>query len=219
LGTPCGFSENLVEWQTGVSLETLEKLVSRKAQISQKRKRTYGKRCDPSNIASGFTFCLRTHWLYIKTKEDKAKIAIFHAMTTPARLVILLMAHSPSHLLMGQSKTLPATVPDLTGRIGFITSADVGLGNKAARRFLAKSPRKVAMTIRDLTKGQAVVNATNKTTKDVLEVWEPNLASFERTVQFARKANGRLDRFDILILNAGISTNIWAVTEYGYETS
>ena len=84
-------------------------------------------------------------------------------------------------------------------------------------------PREVIVTTRDLAKGQEavheIIKATDETRKDVVEVWELDLANFESTVKFARMANEELDRFDIVVLNAGILAYAWSVTEDGYETS
>jgi short chain dehydrogenase len=124
--------------------------------------------------------------------------------------------------LMSEPKTLPATTADLTGRTILITGANVGLGKEAARQFLSMNPQKVVMTTRDPAKGQEaareIIEGTNETRRGVVEVWELDLSSFESTVKFARRANEELDRLDIVILNAGILTNVRTVTEDGYET-
>ena len=64
------------------------------------------------------------------------------------------------------------------------------------------NPQKVIMTSRDLAKGKEA--AGEIPTRLTREIWELDLANFDDTVKFARRANEQLDRLDIVILSAAM---------------
>ena len=73
--------------------------------------------------------------------------------------------------------------------------------------------------MRNLEKGEAAKRSIEETTnrKNVVEVWQLDLASYESVKQFAKKAN-ELRRLDAVVENAGIATETFRVFEDNEST-
>ena len=78
---------------------------------------------------------------------------------------------------------------------------------------------KVILAVRNVEKGEAAKRSIEETTnrKNVVEVWQLDLASYESVKQFAKKANG-LRRLDAIVENAGIATRNFRVSEDNEST-
>lgn len=95
----------------------------------------------------------------------------------------------------------------------------MGLGLEAARHFTRLDAEKVILAVRNLEKGEAAKRSIEETTnrKNVVEVWQLDLASYESVKQFAKKAN-ELRRLDAVVENAGIATGTFRVSEDNEST-
>lgn len=118
---------------------------------------------------------------------------------------------------------LPLTSLDLTGRTVVVTGSNVGLGLEATKHFYDMNPSRLILAVRSVEKGEAAKNAILKAGKNSkgtkVDVWRLDLNSFESTKAFAKKANDELDRLDVFLANAGISTRQWTTTKDGWESS
>ena len=55
------------------------------------------------------------------------------------------------------------------------------------------------------------------TYKDIIEVWQVDMADFDSVKVFGRRVAIELDRVDIFVANAGIQASTWRTTKDGYE--
>lgn len=80
-----------------------------------------------------------------------------------------------------------------------------GLGREASRHFVRLGAAKVILGCRNLDKGEEAKKDIEETTgkKDVVEVWQLDMASFESVREFAARVD-KLDRLDILVDNASL---------------
>jgi len=115
-------------------------------------------------------------------------------------------------------ETPPYPTEDFTGKTIIVTGANTGLGLEAARHFTRLNCAKLILGVRTVSKGQAAKESILESTKrpsDCIEVWDLDLNSTASVKAFAARAQS-LERVDVLLENAGISTNEWALKE-GYE--
>ena len=94
-----------------------------------------------------------------------------------------------------------------------------GLGLEAARQLATAKPRRLILAVRNLSKGNAAAEEIARTTSYQCEVWELDQASFASVKAFGEKANKELDRLDICLANAGITTDRFERTGDGYEAA
>lgn len=113
------------------------------------------------------------------------------------------------------------TTETFTGRTIIITGATSGIGLEAAVKFVNLGAEKVILAARDLAKATSVLADIERRTgtqgKDVLEVWQLDMASYASVTGFAQRANKELEHLDIAILNAGVWKSSWVDTASGWE--
>ncbi|KAF8182976.1 hypothetical protein K438DRAFT_1495462, partial [Mycena galopus ATCC 62051] len=115
---------------------------------------------------------------------------------------------------------LQDTHADLTGRTYLVTGSNTGLGLALAIHLARLNPARIILAVRDLGKGEAARAQIVKETAfapERIEVWELDMASFASVVRFAERTKGTLERLDGVVLNAGINSSEWGVTEDGWE--
>ena len=115
--------------------------------------------------------------------------------------------------------TLPYPTSDFSGKTIIVTGSNVGLGLEAARHFTRLNADKVILGVRNLEKGEAAKKSIEETTNrlGIVEVWQLDLASYESTKQFVKRAEG-LRRLDAVVENAGIATRRYQVAEDNEST-
>ncbi|KAL8785909.1 MAG: hypothetical protein Q9195_008430 [Heterodermia aff. obscurata] len=118
-----------------------------------------------------------------------------------------------------QFTRLPYPTTKHTGQTIIVTGSNVGLGLEAARHFTRLDAEKVILAVRNVEKGEAAKKSIEETTnrKNVVEVWQLDLASYESVKQFAKKAN-QLRRLDAIVENAGIATLTFRTSEDNEST-
>ncbi|KAF2639254.1 hypothetical protein P280DRAFT_491132 [Massarina eburnea CBS 473.64] len=99
-----------------------------------------------------------------------------------------------------------------------VTGATSGIGLEAVAKFATLGAARVIIAARSLEKGESTKAAIEKRVgrKDVLEVWELDMNSFESVVAFAKRAES-LPRLDIAILNAGTHKAKYSKSRDGWE--
>lgn len=124
-------------------------------------------------------------------------------------------------LVPSQMKDLPIalTAEDCKGKTYIVTGANQGLGYEATKHLVRFEAAKVIIGVRNAEAGKAAKLAieTELSRKDVIEVWDLDLASYDSVKAFAKKIES-LDRIDALVLNAGVLMSAWEVKE-GNESS
>lgn len=110
-------------------------------------------------------------------------------------------------------------IPSLAGKVILITGANTGLGKATAIELVKHSPAHVYLTSRNVTKGQAALEEVRGAASDDTKVSLLNLdlSSFESIKAAAAEFLQRVERLDVLLLNAGIMGAPAALTKDGYE--
>lgn len=108
-------------------------------------------------------------------------------------------------------------IPDQSGKVAIITGATSGLGKEAAR-VLAGKNAKVVMAVRNVNKGESVVDEIKKEFSSAeLYVRSLDLTSLESVKAFSEDIIQEFNRLDILINNAGIMMCPYSKTKDGFE--
>lgn len=119
-------------------------------------------------------------------------------------------------LVPSQLKDLPIALKteDCKGKTYIVTGANGGLGYEAAKHLVRLEAAKVIIGVRNAEAGKAAKSTieTELDRKDVIEVWDLDLDSYDSVKAFARKIEG-LERIDALVLNAGALISAWDVKE------
>ncbi|KAL8719020.1 MAG: hypothetical protein Q9225_003921 [Loekoesia sp. 1 TL-2023] len=100
------------------------------------------------------------------------------------------------------------------GQTVIVTGSNTGLGLQAAIHITRLGAEKVILAVRNVEKGKKAKASIEESTdrKGVVEVWQLDLTSYESVKQFAKKAQG-LQRLDVLLENAGLMSDKWAIAE------
>ena len=118
---------------------------------------------------------------------------------------------------MSDNKWTVDDITDQSGRVAVVTGANTGLGLETARSLAGKGAS-VVLAVRDLDKGQAAVDAIRADHVDAgLELLELDLASLESIRGAAVELDGRFERIDLLINNAGVMYTPRLKTADGFE--
>lgn len=111
---------------------------------------------------------------------------------------------------------LPYPTGSYTEKTIIVTGSNVGLGKEAARHFVRMGASKLILAVRSLDKGAAAkldIETTTCCSKDVIEVWKLDMASYDSVQNFSARVEAELHRVDIFIANAGIAPAKYAIAE------
>lgn len=116
----------------------------------------------------------------------------------------------PSFIIDQLFTSLPYPDHDFSNQTIIVTGSNVGLGLEAARHFTRLNAEKVILGVRSIEKGEAAKQSIEESTgrKNVVEVWQLDLSSYQSTKDFARRVGG-LKRLDAIVENAGIATGAY----------
>lgn len=110
---------------------------------------------------------------------------------------------------------LPYPTSSFSGQTVVITGSNTGLGLEAARHIVRLHAAKVILAVRTPSKGEAAAESivsTTGATKNVIEVWQLDLADYESIKAFGARLQ-TLDRLDAVIQNAGVLTSKWRIEQ------
>lgn len=111
------------------------------------------------------------------------------------------------------------TRPSFKGRNVIVTGANIGLGYETALKFVQLGANRVILAVRTISKGEeakAKIDAqTNR--KNVAEVWQLDMLSYDSITAFANRASREVDHLDVVCLNAGIISMPFQTVETGFE--
>jgi retinol dehydrogenase-12 len=115
--------------------------------------------------------------------------------------------------------SLPVPTKSFEGQNVIVTGANTGLGFEAAKHITKLGAAKVIIACRSVDKGEAAKKKIEEATQitGTLEVWQLDLSSYASVKEFAAKAS-KLDRLDVLLENAGISTTNFTLAEENEST-
>lgn len=118
---------------------------------------------------------------------------------------------------MSTEKWTSENIPDQKGRVAIITGSTSGLGKEAARVLAGKNAL-VILAVRNVKKGEGVVNEIKREFPNAdVKVKELDLASLESVKGFGESIQNDYDRLDILINNAGVMMCPYSKTRDGFE--
>jgi NADP-dependent 3-hydroxy acid dehydrogenase YdfG len=111
-------------------------------------------------------------------------------------------------------------VGKLTDKVMVLTGSSAGIGVETGRTFHATRV-KVFLSIRDIAKGQKVVDsimADDPTNKAEIHLIKKELDSLESVRAGAKDLLSKTDRINILVNNAGVMATPEGRTKDGFET-
>ncbi|KAJ7603928.1 hypothetical protein B0H17DRAFT_1165213 [Mycena rosella] len=114
----------------------------------------------------------------------------------------------------------PATdIPDLGGKVIFITGGTAGLGKQSILALVKKNPAHVYFSGRDAPRAAALISEITAAIPSAqLTFVECNMSSLASVAKAAKQVTSKTDQLDIMMCNAGVWTVPPALTEDGYET-
>ncbi|KAH8645623.1 putative short-chain dehydrogenase/reductase family protein [Xylariales sp. PMI_506] len=128
-------------------------------------------------------------------------------MISPTFLASFLRSHTVVRLPKGTESFVGQTI--------IVTGSNTGLGLEAARHFVHSGAARVILGVRSLAKGNAAKTSIEASAgkAGVVEVWELDLASYASVKAFAARIYAELDRLDVVVENAGMLTQKFAMAE------
>lgn len=108
-----------------------------------------------------------------------------------------------------------------SGKTVIVTGSNVGLGKEAARHYARLGVSTLILAVRSLDRGHAAkedIEASSNCGKNVIQVWQIDMASYASVQKFAARVNSELDRVDIFIANAGVARLNYSMAEDNEST-
>ncbi|KAF7545470.1 hypothetical protein G7Z17_g9143 [Cylindrodendrum hubeiense] len=115
----------------------------------------------------------------------------------------------------------PVPTASFKGKTVIVTGSNVGLGLEASRQMVRLGAAQVILACRNIEKGNIAANDIRETTScspETLQVWKLDMSSYVSVQAFAEKAKTELPRLDSLVLNAGLATREFRMTEDNEES-
>ncbi|KAI5200841.1 hypothetical protein E4T42_04843 [Aureobasidium subglaciale] len=109
-------------------------------------------------------------------------------------------------------------IPDLTGKVIFVTGGTAGLGRRAATVFAGQRPAHIYISGRSQPKANDVINELKRLAPGVgVSFVKMDLGSLSTIDEAAKTLVAQTDRLDILLCNAGIMACPPALSKDGFE--
>lgn len=104
------------------------------------------------------------------------------------------------------------------GKTIIVTGSNSGVGYATALKYVQLAASTVILAVRSLEKGEAAKASIELATGrfGVVQVWQLNMASFESIDAFATRVDS-LKKLDVAVLNAGILSGTFSLSETGWE--
>ncbi|MCJ1281102.1 hypothetical protein MMC26_000420 [Xylographa opegraphella] len=120
---------------------------------------------------------------------------------------------------MGRKSFDPAKdIPDLSGKVIFVTGGTAGLGKETILAFAKHHAEHIYFSGRNAKSAEAVISDVKAVAPDVRVTFlECDLASLASVEKAAKQFSAESERLDILLCNAGIMALPPGLTKDGYE--
>ncbi|KAJ7278943.1 oxidoreductase [Mycena rebaudengoi] len=106
-------------------------------------------------------------------------------------------------------------IPDLSGRVIFVTGGTAGIGKETILALAAHNPQRIYFSGRDSKRAEAIIAEGNNAAS--LVFLQCDLTSLASVEQAAKQIVSESDRLDTVICNAGVMNVPPALTKDGYE--
>ncbi|KAF4540342.1 Short-chain dehydrogenase/reductase SDR [Lasiodiplodia theobromae] len=110
-------------------------------------------------------------------------------------------------------------IPELSGKVIFITGGTSGLGAESVAQLAKRHPRAIYFSGRNAKSAEGVIEKVKASTPDApaLHFVQCDLASLQSVAAAAQQVLDQEDRLDVLMCNAGIMATPTSLTTDGYE--
>ncbi|MCJ1270949.1 hypothetical protein MMC22_010848 [Lobaria immixta] len=108
-------------------------------------------------------------------------------------------------------------IPDLSGKVIFITGGTTGLGKESILALAKHHPEHIYFSGRDHEKAAAVINEVQSFSETNVTFIECDLASLASVQRAVKEFNSTSARLDVLMCNAGVMALPPGLTTDGYE--
>ncbi|KAH7148230.1 retinol dehydrogenase [Dactylonectria macrodidyma] len=110
-------------------------------------------------------------------------------------------------------------IPDLSGKVIFVTGGNVGLGRESILEFCKHNPAQIFLAARSKEKAQAAIDEIVKAVPNAAPIIfiELDLGSFDSVKRAANEFLSKSTQLHILMNNAGIMATPAGTTKEGYE--
>lgn len=104
-------------------------------------------------------------------------------------------------------------------KTAIVTGANTGVGYETALKYVELGASTVILAVRSMNKGERAKELIEKKTqrRDVLQVWELDMDSYQSIDDFAKRVDRELDRLDVAVLNAGVVCKKFMQLAQGWE--
>ncbi|MCJ1466984.1 hypothetical protein MMC07_005606 [Pseudocyphellaria aurata] len=104
-------------------------------------------------------------------------------------------------------------------KTAIVTGTNTGVGYEAALKYVELGASTVILAVRSMNKGERAKELIEKKTqrRDVLQVWELDMDSYQSIDDFAKRADRELDLLDVVVLNAGVVCKKFTLLAQGWE--
>ncbi|KAH8821282.1 hypothetical protein F5884DRAFT_745610 [Xylogone sp. PMI_703] len=109
-------------------------------------------------------------------------------------------------------------IPDLSGKVIFITGGNIGLGKETILQLSKHNPSHIYLAARTQSKAEsAITDLKSQVPSATITFIQCDLSSFSSIQNAARSFVSQSTRLDLLFLNAGVMALPPSTTEQGYE--
>lgn len=118
-------------------------------------------------------------------------------------------------------KKPPYPTGSYAGKTVIVTGSNVGLGKEAARHYVRLGASTLILAVRSLDKGHVAkhdIEATTNCSKNVIKVWQIDMANYASVQKFAERVDTELERVDIFLSNAGVARLKYSLAEDNEST-
>lgn len=127
---------------------------------------------------------------------------------------------NPAFVLKGKFFPPKQITTTFEGKTVIVTGSNSGVGYATALKYVQLAASTVILGVRSLQKGETAKAQIEKLTgrAGVVQVWQLDMVNFDSVDAFAKRVEG-LKRVDVAVLNAGVVSGTFKLSEKGWENN